>query len=117
MTAAASIAVCNATPLAGMSDAEQIDFLRMAGMHPPSVLCRDGAAALLIRRDVTVKDACETQAMRLRELHALLTLLALQSDADPLACNCIGAALSLAEQVIGMHALVFKAVLEEAQPA
>jgi len=95
-------------PLSCMSDSELGEFLTLAGAHSPS--------AFLIRRDVSVRHACDLQNLLLSRLHAVLSLM-MESDPDPTIANGIDTALAISEQAMGMHSLVFKALLEEGRPA
>ncbi len=99
-------------PLASMDETAVSDLLRLHGMHAPREEFRQGCDAFTIRSDVSVFDACETLARRLRELRALLSLMACDQGADPRTQGAAEACLTLAEEASGLHALVVNGVLE-----
>lgn len=108
--------LCGLAPLAAMSDSELAQFHRQAGAHPQdsAPTMRSGEAAFFLRRDVRLSDALVTLEQRLRQLDALLGMMAEAPLGTPSSRAQAGACAVLCAEALGLRELVARAVAQAA---
>ncbi|MFT7723807.1 MAG: hypothetical protein QM788_13425 [Roseateles sp.] len=104
----------DATPLACMSDAELAAFHAETGMHRADdagdLAARCAESAFFVRRDVSLLDALCTLEQRLRQLDALLRLMAVASGTAADSQEAAAACGVLCAEALGLQGLALRAV-------
>lgn len=89
---------------------DKAEHFRAHGMYPPNERWRQGAAAFIVRDDLTLRDALKTVDELLRQADGIASMLACDDNADAHISGAAEAISHLLKQSRGLHSLVPAAV-------